>query len=327
VKEWDGLVIPGNTVDFDFEHQRYVRSDPDGRLSIRSLQDDREQFALPGNGAPASWKLTFSPSGRYLVAGYTDYSCTIWNLESHQPVIVLTNFLLRGESFTPDEGLLALGEGAKPSGVTQTGTIHCYDLAKAKPSKLWSLDVPLLPYAVQFDPQGTMLGVCLSGEESVRLIDPRSGRVARELAAPINVNCLSWHPTGKRIAGAGGDGRIFLWDLDSTNPPTAFVAHQAAPVMNVQFSEDGDWLASAGWDRRFRLWDAATWEPILSTPLAITFFRQSRDGRWWGHEPGARRLGIWEVAGAREFRQLHNVAQPRAGVSRSSLSLGGQLLV
>jgi WD40 repeat protein/serine/threonine protein kinase len=328
IKQWDGLLVPCGTVDFDFEHRRYVRSDSQGGLSIRSLENDREQFPLSGSGAPASSELAFSPSGRYLLAGYAPgfdgYSCKVWDLETHQAVLSLTNFLFRGGTFSPDEATIALGQGIEPTapGTHQTGIIHLYDLAAHAES--WSIPVPLLPYDVRFGPTGGRVAVSVGGK-TVLLLDTISGKVVCKLEAPDNIRTLAC-PDGKRLAGAAGDARVYVWDWETTNRPTeSFVGHDVA-VMNVQYSSDGNWLASAAWDGTFRLWDSLSKKQILSAPLTATFFRHSRDGRLWGHQLGGKRLGIWEAATEREVCNLRNIATPQALAKCSAVSPGTELL-
>ncbi|MCW5667950.1 MAG: TIR domain-containing protein [Piscinibacter sp.] len=63
-------------------------------------------------------------------------------------------------------------------------------------------------------------------------------------------------PDGTRVAGAGDDGRIRLWDAASGRELAVLVGHTGW-VRRLVFLPDGRRLASAGLDRRLRLWDTA----------------------------------------------------------------------
>jgi WD40 repeat protein len=325
VKEWNGLAIPSSTVDFDFQHQRYVRSDGQGNLSVRSLQNDQEQFRLPGQGVAAVMDLSFSPGGHYLMAGYDENLTTVWEIDRRKPALVLTNFCLRGHSFSADETTVAAAQRIRPPGreSPESGLIHLYNLGRN--AETWSIPVPELPMTLRFSPSGQELAACFYMRGLVRLIDPSSGRVLRELRAPVTVNEVAWHPDGARLAAAGGDGRVYVWDLSTTNNPSSFAAH-SAPMMNIQFSGDGHWLATSGWDDTFHLWEPVTGREILSQNLTVSFFRKSADDRWWGYKLGGNGLGIWEAATERELRLIWNEEAPSVNAVRADYSPAGPIL-
>jgi WD40 repeat protein len=117
---------------------------------------------------------------------------------------------------------------------------------------------------------------------------------------------------------------VYLWDLTSTNPPVALAGH-TGPVIAAQFSEDGNWLATAAWDGTFRLWDPVARREILHFPLSNACFRKSKDDRWWGHWVGGTRLGIWEVATERELRLLRKELATGVTAVRAEISPAGDL--
>jgi hypothetical protein len=67
---------------------------------------------------------------------------------------------------------------------------------------------------------------------------------------------VAFAPDGRRLASAGNDGTVRIWDT-ATGRETATLRGHQGNVMSVAFAPDGRRLASAGYDRTVRIWDAA----------------------------------------------------------------------
>jgi hypothetical protein len=70
------------------------------------------------------------------------------------------------------------------------------------------------------------------------------------------VYAAAFHPDGTRLATAGGDGAIWLWDLARGEEVARLLGHTGY-VMSLAFSPDGTTLASGSGDFTVRLWDTA----------------------------------------------------------------------
>ena len=73
---------------------------------------------------------------------------------------------------------------------------------------------------------------------------------------------------GSRLATAGGDNTVRLWDPGTGQPIGEPLGHTGM-VTDVEFSPDGHRLATASGDRTVQLWDADTGRPI-GDPLGGT---------------------------------------------------------
>jgi nucleoside phosphorylase/Tol biopolymer transport system component len=84
------------------------------------------------------------------------------------------------------------------------------------------------------------------------------------------VLAVAWEPEGNRIASAGGDGVVRVWDADSTQTLLTYRGHAwlfekvnwLPKIYTIAWSPEGLRLASAGDSRKVYVWDAATGQTI-----------------------------------------------------------------
>ena len=146
---------------------------------------------------------------------------------------------------------------------------------------------------------------------------------------------LVFSPDGKRLAAAGPDGTVKVWEAE-TGKVLCTVAEEQGWITFVAFSPDGKRLATGDKERRtVRLWDSAGGKmlstlPRVSGPLAAVGF--DADGKQvlavvaGTRKPGELALAItaWEVEGGKEVRSLK---VPEPVVLVSALRPDGRQLV
>jgi WD40 repeat protein/tRNA A-37 threonylcarbamoyl transferase component Bud32 len=190
-----------------------------------------------------------------------------------------TKFTLRGHqlpvcdlAFSPDGRLLAsVGRGAgKKWGCS--GEVKIWNLAAGK--QACTLPVCGVVNGLAFSPDSQQVA-CAGGRHDcngmpiqgkVTLWDVRSGKLLVTPATGLHpFQAVAFSPNGKRLATAGVDTTVSVWDATAARPPLFTLSEHTQPVFCVAFTPDGRHLASAGADHTARIWKADTGGPSLRT--------------------------------------------------------------
>ncbi len=101
------------------------------------------------------------------------------------------------------------------------------------------------------------------------------------------INSIAFSPTGDRLASAGGDGNIKIWDRKTWQTVKVIENGHGGFVSSVAFHADGNHLASIGADKKVKVWDLSTGLAVFTqaseslqvqgTAYAVAF--NPRDGR------------------------------------------------
>jgi WD40 repeat protein len=140
--------------------------------------------------------------------------------------------------------------------------------------------------AVAFHPQRPVLAVAgwdwfeAGGSDGAVLVWDVTER-RREALLGGGAAAIAFHPAGRRLAVAGLDRALRVWDLAERALVGEWPGHADA-VRCLAFSPDGRWLASGGDDRTVRLWDADTGQLqcIASLAAQVTALDFAPDGRF-----------------------------------------------
>jgi WD40 repeat protein len=146
-------------------------------------------------------------------------------------------------------------------------------------------------------------------------------------------------PDGRRVASAGADASVRVWDLHAAQCQALAVSLHADKVDAAAFSPDGTRIASAGRDGVVRIYDAATGHEVAcckghSGPVSCVAF--SPDGKHVASGSQDKMVKVWNaqsgtevvtMAGHLSLSPLGAVAFSPDGNCLASGSVGGEVRV
>jgi WD40 repeat protein len=185
--------------------------------------------------------------------------------------------------------------------------------------------------SVAFSRDGKRLatGVCQFEQPGkIWIGSPETGHA--ELTIPAHVGiiwCVAFNPEGTRLASAGDDGRVLIWDTE-TGALIKPLKDETQAVTSVAFSPDGKYLAEATGTRKeqfpetrpgvVRIWDTSTWREIQTLKKhtgSVNSVAFSPDGRRLASASSDRTVKIWDTETGDEVNTLRGHAGFVVGVA------------
>ena len=139
-----------------------------------------------------------------------------------------------------------------------------------------------------------------------------------------NLWFVKFSPDAQQILTVGGDGAQ-LWDRTTRQTINIFAPH--GPVASVKFSQDGQYLVTAGWDNTARIWNVATGQTeqkLIGHRRFVNDATFSPDGKKVVTASDDHTARIWDVATAREIQQFR---EHQDKVSTAVFSSDGQRIL
>lgn len=195
--------------------------------------------------------VALSPDGSRLLSGDVEGGIQMWDTASGA---LLKTWLIPGRvvysaTFHADGQHFATGSG--------DGKVRIFDIRQDRPTAVGELDTSLV-YEVRFSSDGTKLAAVggsgavamfdVEGLSSIKLIRRFVGHVGSVIGVAI-------HPDGTRLATAGQDRTIRIWDTSNGTDLMTLRGHRNL-IQRLAFSADGKTLASTSDDGTVKLWRA-----------------------------------------------------------------------
>lgn len=322
-----GHSLPVESAAFSPTGDRVVTAGGDGRVILWDASGDYAGELADDDGQAHSERANhavFSPRGDLIATAGWDGVAKLWDAATGAriaPPLAGHRGRVHSVAFSPDGQLLATAGQDGTARLWSVPAGDCLIVLDSDPPGAYS--VQLETYSVQFDPAGThvvttngagwvhgweVAGLDLTGSEPCEAQAPLQPHIAIEPAngiclenpAGCTVHDADFNQTGSLLATAGWDGLVIVrpWPVGSVGE-TATLSGHIDRVYGVQFSPDGETLASSSADATIRVWDLSTGQTIHSLPgPEFNQFDYSDDGRTivTGGEDGTARVYTLDVA-------------------------------
>lgn len=268
-------------VDFSPDGQRLASvsgaTDKRGEVKVWDAASGKLLFRFPGQAIPNPVvNLAFSPNGRRLAAGSEGGTVKVWDLTTGQEAHTFS-----GHS-EPILNVTFTSDGRRLISAGRDRLVNVWDLEDAARGVLgprWQLPhFSLSPWCMAVSRDGSRLAIGgPTADGNVRVYDLTTGDLLRTLRGGFRVLSVAFSPDGRRLASAGHDRIVQLWDTTSGREVLSLRDHTDM-VGRVLFSPDGQRLASASADGTVRVWNASPFDENAD-PLTRTLRRD--DGEFF----------------------------------------------
>jgi hypothetical protein len=266
-------------------------SDYGGAIRLIEVNTARELCQIRGHDRWAK-AIAFSPDGKVLASGGEDGKVCFWDVPTGKGrgVFLGHESWVNAIAFSPDGMLLATA--------SQDKTARLWD--RASDTVIWQVPATDPIDCLTFSPDGRTLALTGYYHQEIQVRETVTGQVRCRISGdgvkgPLTV---AFSLEGRRLASAGSDGVVHLWDIATGHEIESFKAHGRV-ICRVVFSPDGRSLASASHDKTAAVWQLSSRQRNVGrAPAALTISELTElwDDLAGGDATKAHRA-IWKMAG------------------------------
>ena len=284
---------PANTSAEGTRTDRFGDPLPAGALS--RLGTLRFRTGNPGGVS----SVAFGPAGKFLISAHGNDTVHVWEPKTGREVRKLDAPTSCWSVSTTQDGKRLVAVGIKE--------VWAWDLTGDAPKVLWKATSKSPgPSTVEFSPDGKMVACGGDSGREIRLLDATTGATAHTLSGR---GCrFAFSADSKLLASWTWSpaAEVSVWDLTTDTKRHTLTAGESKEIVSsVTFSPDGKTLATAGQDRRLRVWDTekGTEQHRLADDAAPhAFISFAPDGRTL-IEIGGGQIRYWNPATGRSAKQ------------------------
>jgi len=188
---------------FDDQYQSYARMNDQGVISIHRVPDNEKIGTIKTKmkiGTASVIRL--SPDGQFVAVLDELGAVQLWRVAEDSPLL--------GEALRPCS-ILAFSPDSRQLAVAKDEWVLCIDLARGQETSRWRL--PAKANALAYHPKNRKLAVGYASNKVVSVYDSATGSPVADLPVGSMKQVVAWHPDGIRLAVAGSDPRIQMWDV------------------------------------------------------------------------------------------------------------------
>ncbi len=144
----------------------------------------------------------------------------------------------------------------------------------------------------------TSQSTTLSQSSSESTLLPPAPISDRQLLHKDKVYCVSWASDGNRIASAGEDRTVHIWNAATGEAMITYTGHSSA-VRAISWSPDSKRIASGGWSKKVHVWNATTGKLLFSYENHSSYVRTlawSPDGKFLTSAGKDKTVHVWNAA-------------------------------
>jgi WD40 repeat protein len=237
--------------------QTFASASHDQTIKLWNLADGELLDTLTGH-TNAVTGVDFVGDGTTLVSSSVDATVRIWNTATGELTQTITGFddAVGAVEFSPD-GQHILASGGKFNLQVSDPAVRLIRLADGRIEQtLTQFNSVFESVAISPDDRWVAVGGS-SHEFTSGLVAIRSaidGSLVRMINGGTWVNAIAFSPDGGRIASAGFDNLVKIWNPETGDLIRTLTGHPDE-IYALAYSPGGEFLASAGWNNPIRIWN------------------------------------------------------------------------